>query len=97
MSMRYRSPLYYFYLFYFIFYLNAFVNYFFIALCVATLVFELFINMIIVWSFFILLVGVSICFHSYKVYIFKAPRPNNTKDALKEYCAVIPLDYIMLP
>ena len=24
-------------------------------------------------------------------------RPNNTKDALKEYCAVNPLDYIMLP
>ena len=51
--------------------LNAFVNYFFIALCVSTLVFELFINMIIVWIFFfILLVGVSICFHSYKLYIF---------------------------
>ena len=50
--MRCRSPLYYFYLFYLIFHLKAFVNYFFIALCVPTLVFKLFINMNIVWIFF---------------------------------------------
>ena len=61
-----------------------------------------FLNCLFIWSlfgiFFILLVWVSICFHSYKLYIFiKASLPNNTKDALKEYCAINPLDYTILP
>ena len=79
--------------------LKAFVNYFFIALCVQTLVFELFINMIIVWNFFHFIGRrISICFHSYKLYIFiNASLPNNTKDALKEYCAINSLDCTILP
>ena len=34
--------------------MNAFVIFFFAALCVPTLVYELFINMNIVWIFFVL-------------------------------------------
>ena len=99
--MRYRSPSYYFYLFYFIFSPERVCElFFFIALCVLTLVFELFIFIYdhCLDFFFILLVGVSICFHSYKLYIFiKAYLPNNTKDALKEYCAINPLDCTNYP
>ena len=70
------------------FHLDAFVNYFFIALCVSTLVFEFFINMIIVWNFYIL---------KY-IYFYKGISPEQYhKDALKEYCAINPLDYTMLP
>ena len=65
------------FLFILFFRLNAFVNNFFIALCVPTLVFELFINMILFGFFFFHFIGRSFSLFSFlwTFYFYKGTSP----------------------